>query len=151
MQRYAEEAVSEHMQEQQKAFFRELKHKKNAPFSRSLTQKEIDGIMNRTMRQTDRYRAMKKAGASADEIEQSFMTPREMQVFTYDRGLIDTVLSPYDSIKWLKSYLRCGFMSMDPHTGHVKAYVGGPNFTHFQYDMITKGRRQVGQRTYHAL
>ena len=144
MQRYAEEAVSEHMQEQQKAFFKELKRKKNAPFSRSLTQKEIDGIMSRTMRQTDRYRAMKKSGASAEEIEQAFMTPREMQVFTYDRGMIDTVLSPYDSIKWLKSYLRCGFMSMDPHTGHVKAYVGGPNFTHFQYDMTTKGRRQVG-------
>ena len=144
MQRYAEEAVSEHMQEQQKSFFRELKRKKNAPFSKQLTQEEVDGIMNRSMRQTDRYRAMRKAGCTADSITKAFMTPREMQVFTYDRGMVDTILSPYDSIKWLKSYLRCGFMSIDPHTGHVKAYVGGPNFAHFQYDMCTKGKRQVG-------
>ena len=144
MQRYAEEAVSEHMQEQQKSFFRELKRKKNAPFSKQLTQEEVDGIMNRSMRQTDRYRAMRKAGCTADSITKAFMTPREMEVFTYDRGMVDTILSPYDSIKWLKSYLRCGFMSIDPHTGHVKAYVGGPNFAHFQYDMCTKGKRQVG-------
>ncbi len=144
MQRYAEEAVSEHMQAQQKAFFRELKRKKNAPFSKQLTQEEVDGIMNRSMRQTDRYRIMKRAGYSHDSIIASFKVPREMQVFTYDRGLIDTVMTPYDSIKWQKSYLRCGFMSMDPHTGHVKAYVGGPNFSYFQYDMATRGRRQVG-------
>ncbi|MBR6830072.1 MAG: transglycosylase domain-containing protein [Paludibacteraceae bacterium] len=144
MQRYAEEAVSEHMQAQQKAFFRELKRKKNAPFSKQLTQEEVDGIMNRSMRQTDRYRIMKRAGYSHDSIIASFKVPREMQVFTYDRGLIDTVMTPYDSIKWQKSYLRCGFMSMDPHTGHVKAYVGGPNFSYFQYDMTTRGRRQVG-------
>ena len=143
MQRYAEEAVSEHMQAQQKAFFRELKRKKNAPFSKQLTQEEVDGIMNRSMRQTDRYRIMKRAGYSHDTIMAAFMTPREMQVFTYD-GIIDTVMSPYDSIKWQKSFLRCGFMSMDPHSGHVKAYVGGPNFSYFQYDMTTKGRRQVG-------
>jgi penicillin-binding protein 1A len=144
MQRYAEEAVSEHMQEQQKAFFKELKRKKNAPFSRDLTQQEVDGIMSRSMRQTERYRLMKKAGASADSIQKAFHTPQDMRLFTYERGLIDTVMSPYDSIKWQKSFLRCGFMSMDPHTGHVKAYVGGPNFAHFQYDMVTKGRRQVG-------
>ena len=144
MQKYAEEAVSEHMQAQQKSFFKELKKKKNAPFSRTLTQAEIDGIMTRSMRQTDRYRGMKRYGYSADSIKAVFMTPREMQVFTYDRGMIDTVMSPFDSIKWQKSFLRCGFMSMDPHTGHVKAYVGGPDFAHFQYDMCTKGRRQVG-------
>ena len=144
MQRYAEEAVSEHMQAQQKSFFKELKKKKNAPFSRTLTQEEVDGIMNRSMRQTDRFRNMKRAGYSADSIFASFKEPREMQVFTYERGMIDTVMSPIDSIKWQKSYLRCGFMSMDPHTGHVKAYVGGPDFAQFQYDMTTKGRRQVG-------
>lgn len=144
MQRYAEEAVNEHMQEQQKSFFKELKKKKNAPFSRSLTQEEINGIMNRSMRQTDRWRNMRHQGVSNDSIIRSFHTPREMQIFTYDQGMIDTLMSPYDSIKWQKSYLRCGFMSMDPHTGHVKAYVGGPNFAHFQYDMCTKGRRQVG-------
>lgn len=144
MQRYAEEAVNEHMKEQQKSFFKELKKKKNAPFSRSLTQEEINGIMNRSMRQTDRWRNMRHQGVSNDSIVRSFHTPREMQIFTYDQGMIDTMMSPYDSIKWQKSYLRCGFMSMDPHTGHVKAYVGGPNFAHFQYDMCTKGRRQVG-------
>ena len=144
MQRYAEEAVNEHMQAQQKSFFRELKRKKNAPFSKSLTQEEVDGIMNRSMRQTDRWRNMRKAGCTTDSIITSFKMPREMQVFTYDRGMIDTILTPFDSIKWQKSYLRCGFMSMDPHTGHVKAYVGGPNFAQFQYDMATKGRRQVG-------
>ncbi|MEE0922920.1 MAG: transglycosylase domain-containing protein, partial [Paludibacteraceae bacterium] len=144
MQRYAEEAVDEWMQEQQKAFFKELKRKKNAPFSRDLTQQEVDGIMSRSMRQTERYRLMRKAGISADSIQKAFHTPQDMRLFTYERGLIDTIMSPYDSIRWQKSFLRCGFMSMDPHTGHVKAYVGGPNFTHFQYDMVTKGRRQVG-------
>ncbi len=144
MQRYAEEAVDEHMQEQQKAFFKELKRKKNAPFSCDLTQQEVDGIMSRSMRQTERYRLMRKAGISADSIQKAFHTPQDMRLFTYERGLIDTIMSPYDSIRWQKSFLRCGFMSMDPHTGHVKAYVGGPNFTHFQYDMVTKGRRQVG-------
>jgi penicillin-binding protein 1A len=144
MQRYAEEAVDENMQEQQKAFFKELKRKKNAPFSRDLTQQEVDGIMSRSMRQTERYRLMRKSGISADSIQKAFHTPQDMRLFTYERGLIDTIMSPYDSIRWQKSFLRCGFMSMDPHTGHVKAYVGGPNFTHFQYDMVTKGRRQVG-------
>lgn len=144
MQRYAEEAVKEHMMEQQKAFFKELKRKKNAPFSRDLTPDEVNDIMSRSMRQTERYRLMKKAGISVDSITKTFMEAREMRVFTYDRGMVDTIMTPYDSIKWQKSYLRCGFMSMDPHTGHVKAYVGGPNFTHFQYDMVTKGRRQIG-------
>ena len=144
MQKYAEEAVDEHMRAQQVSFFKELKRKKNAPFSRSLTQEEVNGIMNRSMRQTDRYRVMKRAGISHDSIMQSFYQPCEMQIFTYENGLIDTIMTPYDSIRWQKSYLRCGFMSMDPRTGHVKAYVGGPDFAHFQYDMATKGRRQVG-------
>ena len=145
MQRYAEEAVEEHMQSLQKSFFRECKRKRNAPFSISISQEEIDGIMTRSMRQTDRYRGMKKAGATEEEIRAAFNTPVEMQVFSYEgNGLIDTVMSPMDSIRWLKTYLRCGFLSMDPLNGHVKAYVGGPDFAHFQYDMATMGRRQVG-------
>ena len=145
MQRYAEEAVDEHMQSLQKSFFRECRRKRNAPFSISITREEIDGIMTRSMRQTDRYRGMKKAGKTEEEIRAAFNTPVEMQVFTYEgNGLIDTVMSPMDSIRWLKTYLRCGFMSMDPLNGHVKAYVGGPDFAHFQYDMATMGRRQVG-------
>lgn len=145
MQRYAEEAVDEHMQSLQKSFFRECRRKRNAPFSISISREEIDGIMTRSMRQTDRYRGMKKAGNTEEEIRAAFNTPVEMQVFSYEgNGLIDTVMSPMDSIRWLKTYLRCGFLSMDPLTGYVKAYVGGPDFAHFQYDMATMGRRQVG-------
>ena len=143
MQEYAEEAVHEHMIFKQQQFFKEKKGRKYAPFARTLTQPEIDGIMVRSMRQTDRYRAMKKAGCSASEIEQAFNTPQEMQIFSYD-GLIDTMMTPMDSIKWLKHFLRCGFMAIDPHTGYVKAYVGGPDFAHFQFDQATQGRRQVG-------
>lgn len=144
MQRYAEEAVSEHMQYMQNLFFKEKRGKSYAPFSEDLTQEEINTILNRAMRQTDRWRNGKKAGLDEKAIISSFYEPSEMRVFTYNRGMVDTVMTPLDSIRWNKHYLRCGFMSMDPHTGHVKAYVGGPNFTHFQYDMTTLGRRQVG-------
>ena len=143
MQQYAEEAVAEHMQYLQERFFNEKKRSKTAPFSRQLKQKEVDDIMQRSVRQTERYRLMKKAGCSEQEIEEAFNTPQEMQVFSYN-GMIDTVLTPLDSIRWQKYFLRCGFMSMDPHSGHVKAYVGGPNFANFQYDMASVGRRQVG-------
>lgn len=143
MQQYAEEAVADHMRSMQESFFKEKKGKSYAPFSKVLTQDEIDGIMTRSMKQTERYRLLKKDGKSAKEIEEIFNTPIEMQVFTYD-GLKDTTLSPMDSIRWQKYFLRCGFMSMDPHSGHVKAYVGGPDFANFQYDMVNKGKRQVG-------
>ena len=143
MQQYAEEAVSEHIQELQQSFFREKRKKSYAPFSQDLTPEDIDGIMNRSMRQTDRYRGLKKQGMSETEIRKVFNTLIRMQVFSYD-GLIDTVMTPMDSIRWNKHFLRCGFMSMDARSGAVKAYVGGPNFTHFQYDMVTTGRRQIG-------
>ena len=143
MQKYAEEAVSEHMQELQKSFFKEKRKKSYAPFSQELSSEEIDGIMNRSMRQTDRYRALKKQNLSESEIRKVFNTPISMRVFSY-AGMIDTTMTPMDSIRWNKHFLRCGFMSMDSHTGAVKAYVGGPNFAHFQYDMATTGRRQVG-------
>lgn len=144
MQRYAEHAVDEHMRELQKSFVKELKQKKNAPFSRKLTTDQVNSIMNQSMHQTERYRLMKNAGMDPDSIQKAFHTPQEMRILTYDRGIIDTIMSPYDSIRWQKSFLRCGFMSMDPHTGYVKAYVGGPDFANFQYDMVTQGRRQVG-------
>ena len=143
MQRYAEEAVSEHMQDLQKTFFREKRKKSYAPFAQELSKEEIDGIMTRSMRQTDRYRALKKQGMNEADIKQVFNTPINMRVFSYN-GLIDTLMSPLDSIRWNKHFLRCGFMSMDAHSGAVKAYVGGPNFAHFQYDMVNTGRRQVG-------
>jgi len=143
MQEYAEEAVAEHMQSLQGNFFKEKKGRSYAPFSRSLKQEDIDKIMDRSMRQSDRYQRMKYEGATDQEIRSSFKKPVDMQVFTY-RGMVDTVLTPLDSIRYLKYFLRCGFMSMDPHNGHVKAYVGGPDFSQFQYDMVTLGRRQIG-------
>ena len=143
MQKYAEEAVEEHLRELQKSFFKEKKGRSYAPFSRHVTPEEIESALNRAMRDSERYRRLKKSGASNDEIKKSFATSTEMQVFSYD-GLIDTTLTPMDSIRYIKHFLRTGFMSMDPKNGHVKAYIGGPNYTHFQYDMATKGKRQVG-------
>ena len=143
MQQYAEEAVREHMMDLQKSFFREKRKKSYAPFSKDLSTEEIDAIMTRAMRQTDRYRALRKQGMNEAAIRESFNTPVEMQLFSYN-GQIDTMMTPMDSIKWNKHFLRCGFMSMEAHTGAVKAYVGGPNFAHFQYDMVSTGRRQVG-------
>ena len=143
MQQYAEEAVNQHMQDLQKSFFREKRKKTYAPFSQDLLPEDIEAIISRAIRQTDRYRAMKKLGKSDAEIKKAFNTKVEMRVFSYD-GLVDTMMSPIDSIKWNKHFLRCGFMSMDAHTGAVKAYVGGPDFAHFQYDMVSTGRRQVG-------
>ena len=95
------------------------------------------------MKLTDRYRMMKKAGASMEEIKTAFSTPREMKVFSYT-GPIDTVMTPMDSLLHQKKFLRTGFMAMDPVNGQVKAYVGGPNFSFFQYDMVSQGRRQIG-------
>ena len=143
MQRYAEEAVNEHMTYLQGQFNKEKKNSKTAPFSRKLKKEEVEKIMIRSMKQTDRYRGLKKQGLSEEEITADFNNPVEMQIFSYS-GYIDTIMTPLDSIRWQKSFLRCGFMSMDPHSGHVKAYVGGPNFANFQYDMTTLGRRQVG-------
>ena len=144
MQKYAEEAVQEHVAEYlQPRFFRAKAKKKTAPFTSELTPEEVKAIMDRSMKLTDRYREMKKAGASETEIRKAFNTPQEMTVFTY-QGDKDTIMTPMDSIRYYKHFLRTGFMSMDPITGYVKAYVGGPNFNNFQYDMAMKGRRQVG-------
>ena len=143
MQQYAEEAVVEHLQDIQALFFKEKKGRSKAPYSKNLTDEEINTILQRSMRQTDRYRTMKAAGASDEEIKTAFNTPEEMTVFSWD-GMKDTILTPMDSLKYYKHYLRAGFMSMDPLTGYVKAYVGGPNYNNFQYDMAMVGRRQVG-------
>ena len=144
MQKYAEDAVREHIGEYlQPAFFKEKKGKSYAPFSRDLRQGEVDTIFMRAMHQTDRYRAMKIGGASEKEIKAAFDKPVEMRVFSWN-GAIDTIMSPMDSIRYHKSFLRTGFMSMDPRTGHVKAYVGGIDYNDFQYDMVNGGRRQIG-------
>lgn len=144
MQKYAEEAVLKHVGNYlQPAFTKENRTKPNAPFTNALTAAEVKGILNRSIRQSERYRAMKEQGATESEIQKVFRTPVEMSVFTY-HGDVDTVMTPLDSIRYIKSFLRSGFVSMDPHNGAVKAYVGGVDFTHFTYDMATQGRRQVG-------
>ncbi len=143
MQQYAEEAVNQHMQELQNAFFAEKRKRSYAPFSRNVNKKEIESILSRAMKQSDRYRRMQEAGISTAEINKTFREAVEMRIFSYD-GVKDTLMSPLDSIRYLKHFLRCGFMSMDAQSGHVKAYVGGPNYAWFQYDMVTSGRRQVG-------
>ncbi len=144
MQQYAEEAVQEHVTGYlQPQFFKEKKGRKTAPFSSALTDAEVKQILDRSIRQTDLYRALVKEGKSEAQIMKEFNTEREMTVFSYG-GEIDTIMTPLDSIRYYKHFLRVGFMSMDPHTGYVKAYVGGPNYTNFQYDMAMVGRRQVG-------
>ena len=144
MQRYLEEAVQEHVAGYlQERFFAAKKNKKTAPFTDELTVEEVNTIMERAMRQSDRYREMKKGGASEAEIKEAFNTKEEMRVFTY-AGMKDTLMSPMDSLRYYKYFLRTGVFSMDPHSGEVKAYVGGPNFNYFKYDMANVGRRQVG-------
>ena len=144
MQQYAEESVYGHVARYlQPIFNKENKAKPNAPFTEDLTPAQVKQIMNRAVRQSERHRVMQESGCSAEEIERSFRTPVDMTVFTY-HGDIDTVMTPLDSIRYYKSFLRAGFLSMDAHNGHVKAYVGGIDFEHFQYDMVMGGRRQVG-------
>lgn len=143
MQQYAEDAVTEHLKELQGYFFKEKKGAKKAPYTFRLTQEQVDEILGRAMRLSDRYRIMKKAGSTEAEIKKAFDTPEEMSVFSWE-GEKDTIMTPMDSIRYYKFFLRAGFMSMDPRSGHVKAYVGGPNYHYFQYDMAMVGRRQVG-------
>lgn len=144
MQRYLEEAVEEHMVGSlQPRFFKAKKGKRTAPFTENLKPDEVEMIMERAMKQSDRYRTMKKSGYSDEEIVEAFNTPREMKVFTYE-GMKDTVMTPMDSLKYNKYFLRTGVVSMDPLTGEVKAYVGGTDYNQFKYDMAGVGRRQVG-------
>ena len=143
MQRYAEESVKEHIETLQTSFFKEKRGRSYAPFSRKLSTEVINDIMSRSMRQSERYIKMKAAGFTKEQIGILFRKPVEMQVFSY-KGMVDTILSPLDSIRYHKYFLRCGFMSMDAKSGYVKAYVGGPEFSQFQYDMVTSGSRQVG-------
>lgn len=146
MQQYAEEAVDEHMRDLQKAFFKEKKGVTGAPYTTNreeLSKAQLDRLIATAIRQSDRYRLMHKAGIPETDIEKAFNTPVDMSIFSYD-GPTDTVMTPRDSILYHKHFLRTGMMSMDPRTGHVKAYVGGPDFSHFQYDMVSTGRRQIG-------
>lgn len=144
MQEYAEQAAREHVVKfLQPAFDKENKGHKNAPYSGSISQDQLNKILMRSVRQSERYRLMKNDGATEEQIMQSFKTKTEMTVFTY-HGEKDTIMTPLDSIRYYKSFLRTGFMSICPQNGHVKAYVGGLDFSHFAYDMAMEGRRQVG-------
>jgi penicillin-binding protein 1A len=144
MQKYAETAVQKHVAGYlQPAFDKANLKKPNAPYSKDLSSAQVSKILMRSVRQCERYRVLKENNASDAEIEKSFRTPVRMSIFTY-HGEVDTIMTPMDSIKYYKSFLRTGFMSICPQNGHVKAYVGGLNFSHFAYDMAMEGRRQVG-------
>ncbi|MDO5971965.1 transglycosylase domain-containing protein [Flavivirga aquimarina] len=148
MQRYAEAAVQQHMPRLQAEFFNQNTPERNptAPFL-GLDRTGINALMKRYMRRGERWRILKKAGKSNAEIEASFYKPTQMTVFEWKDGKaseVDTIMKPIDSMRYYKSFLRPGMMSMDPLTGHVKAWVGGMNYRHFQYDMVKQGKRQVG-------
>jgi penicillin-binding protein 1A len=144
MQQYAEEAVTAHLGGYlQDAFFKEKAKSKTAPFSRNLEKEDVEKILEQAVKQSDRYYQLKKDNKSEAEIKKIFDTPVEMNVFSWS-GAKDTIMSPRDSVVYMKSFLRTGFMAMDAHTGAVKAYVGGPNFHYFQFDAVNSGRRQIG-------
>lgn len=143
MQQFAEQAMYDHVAHYlQPQFERENRGKPNAPYS-NLSAKQVASILNRSKTQSERYRVMRQAGCSDEEIDEAFNTKVHMTVFTY-HGDVDTLMSPMDSIRYYKKFLRSGMMSMDPKTGAVKAYVGGLNYERFMYDMVMSGRRQVG-------
>ncbi|MBE0423771.1 MAG: transglycosylase domain-containing protein [Lutibacter sp.] len=142
MQQYAEQAMLEHMANLQRVFYKEQKRNKNAPFY-DLDEKQVANTMEQAMKRSDRWIRMRKNGASDSEIKASFQEKTSMSVFSY-KGEIDTIMSPYDSIKYYKHILRSGLLSVEPQTGHVKAWVGGVNYKHFQFDAVKQQKRQVG-------
>lgn len=142
MQQYAEEAVQEHMSNLQRALFNEHKKNKTAPFI-DLTSKEITNTLKNAMRRSERWRKMKLAGIKEKNIIASFEEKTPMKVFSW-KGDIDTIMTPLDSIRYYKHFLRAGFLSIEPQTGHIKAWVGGTNYKHFQYDAVKQQKRQVG-------
>ncbi len=142
MQKYAEEAMNEHMSNLQRVFDKEQKRNRTAPFY-DIDKKQIAVTMTQAMKRSNRWKRMKKNGASEKEIRASFNEKTEMKIFSW-KGEIDTILSPKDSILYYKQILRSGLMSVEPQTGHVKAWVGGFNYKHFQYDAVKQQKRQVG-------
>ena len=145
MQRYAEQAAVEHLKYLQPLFNDDLKYRKNFPFADNTPESVIETLMNRARRWSDRYKNMKEAGFSESEIEKSFTEKTKMRVFAWnDKGYIDTLMTPDDSIRYFKSFLRTGLMAMEPETGYVRAYVGGANYNYFKYDQVMQGQRQVG-------
>ena len=142
MQKYAEESVEEHMINLQKEFFIQNDTLSTAPFL-DLEEDEEETIMKRAMRRSERWRKSKLSGMTNEEIEESFNKSVDMTVFSWN-GDIDTIMSPIDSIRYYKHFLRAGMMSMNPKNGHVMAWVGGINYRHFQYDHVMLSKRQIG-------
>lgn len=142
MQTYAEEAVTAHMKNLQEEFANEQKKNKNAPFV-NISQEETDKLMLRAQKASDRWKALKEQDKSDAEIIKSFDVKTKMTVFSW-KGERDTTMTPNDSIRYYKSFLQSGVMAMEPETGHVKVWVGGINYKHFQYDHVGQGARQVG-------
>lgn len=146
MQQYAEEAVAEHLGKNlQKSFNQELKWKTHKPFANDVDNETVKLLMNQARKWSDRYRMQHKEGKGDAEILAQFSKPTKMRVFAWNtKGYIDTTMTPDDSIRYYKGVLRCGFVAVEPITGHVKAYVGGPNYRYFKYDNVRQGKRQIG-------
>ncbi len=145
MQRYAEQAAVEHLKYLQPLFKDDLKYRKNFPFADDTPKNVIESLMKRARRWSDRYKNMKEAGFSDADIEKSFNVKTKMRVFAWNKkGYIDTTMTPDDSIRYFKSFLRTGLMAMEPESGYVRAYVGGANYNYFKYDQVMQGQRQVG-------
>ena len=146
MQQYAEEAVDEYLGGHlQHLFDQEVRWKRNKPFANSVDDKTAEMLMQQARRWSDRYRLQHRAGKSDAEIYAQFSEPTRMRVFAWnDKGYVDTTMTPDDSIRYYKSILRCGFVAIEPGTGHVKAYVGGPDYRYFKYDNVSQGKRQIG-------
>ena len=144
MQDYAEQSLREHLSNTvQPAFFKKKKGSRRAPYAKNFTDEDVKKSLTIAMRQSDRYRKLRNLGFSDKEITANFKTPTEMHVFSW-KGDIDTTLTPWDSLRYYKFYLRSSFMAVDPHTGYIKAYVGGPDYHYFQYDGVMDQKRQVG-------
>jgi len=144
MQKYAEEALTEHLsKEVQPDFYKRAKSFKNPPYSDDLSKKEIDELIMASLKQSDRYYVMRARDISEDSILLAFNTPVPMRVFSW-KGDRDTIMTPLDSIRYYKYFVRSAFLVEDPHNGYVKAYVGGPDFRYFKYDAVTQQKKQVG-------
>jgi penicillin-binding protein 1A len=145
MQQYAEEAVEKHLKENLQSVFDDNNRSvRNFPFSNAITDEAAEGIMRTARLNSPRYATLKEQGYSETEIKKNFNTPTEMKIFSWKKGEIDTMLSPNDSIRYYKSFLHAGLISIEPQTGFVKAWVGGANFNHFAFDHVRQGKRQVG-------
>jgi penicillin-binding protein 1A len=144
MQQYAEESLSQHLaNEIQPDFYKRARKFKNPPYSDDLNKKQVEDLILSSVKQSDRYYIMRARGQSEDSIMLAFNTPVRMKVFSW-KGEVDTIMTPLDSVRYYKHFIRSAFMVMDPHYGYVKAYVGGPDFRYFKWDAVTQQRKQVG-------